>query len=128
MSTISRDADYPDLVWVIFDGKTWDEYYQLFGKVAEFAQASEKPIVIAFHPSVDMPKGAPLAPLKWTADLVKNEPKVLHMYAVVEVRFVIGRAFAQLAAKALFVGAPLTLVNGKDAAYAAFHQLTQSKS
>lgn len=125
MSTITRDTDYPNLVWVSFDGKSWEEFRELFNDVREFARASEAPIVIGFDPAVDMPTGAPLNHLRWTADLVRQEPNILYMYAILQQAHFIGQVFANLGAK-LFFSKAVDLVPDREAVYAAYHKLVQN--
>ncbi len=124
MSEFFRDKEYPNLIWAIFNGKTWDEYHQLFIDIAEFAHNNPEPIFIAFNPESEIPMGSsPLSHLKWTAEFVQKEEKILHMYAIVDKsKFNIGRVFADLAAKLFFRGKPLTVVDSEQGAYDAYHK------
>ena len=123
MSEIFHDAEYSNLVWVTFDGNTWDDYHQLFNDVVEFSSTKPEPIVIAFIPQVDMPKSPPLSHLKWTAGLIKKADNILHMYVIVGAKHIIGQVFTELATKLFFNSSTLTVVKDKQAIYDAYQSL-----
>ncbi|MEQ8676782.1 MAG: hypothetical protein RLP44_22620 [Aggregatilineales bacterium] len=122
MSNFFYDTEYSNLIWVTFDGNTWEEYRQLLTDVVQLANES-KPIVIAFTPQVDMPKGPPLSHLKWTAGLVKKEDNILHMYVIIDTKHIIGKVFAEVATKLFFYDTPLTVLKDKQALYDAYRDL-----
>ena len=60
MSSLYQDSTHTDLIWMEFDGKSWDDFNELLSELIELTKTLDTPYCLIFDPSVDMPKGNPL--------------------------------------------------------------------
>jgi hypothetical protein len=99
MSKIQRDAHYPNLVWMIFDDKSWDGFHYLMDDFVAFNKETTEPIVLVFYPRVDMPKGAPLPHIRRMVKYLGEHPEVETMITVLPKWMKIAKLFANLSMK-----------------------------
>lgn len=127
MSSLSLDPERSDLLWMAFDGQSWDDFNALLSDLMNLTKDLPEPYCLIFDPAHDMPKGNPLPHIRRMMRYMENEPKFEHMIAIVPGWMKIAATFARLVLQ-LFPGKTLDgngiVVDSREAAlgaYSAYH-------
>ena len=123
MQGIYHDPEYPDLVWMEFNGPTWNEFHTLFAELETFNATAEVGYFLAFYPTVDMPRGAPLNHIRQLISFLNHEPKVLGMVTVMPRHMIIAKTFADLVGRLFPASTPSSIVMSKEDVYEAYLKL-----
>ena len=125
MAGIYRDATYPDLVWMEFNGPSWEEFHELFAELEAFNSVSDDGYCLAFYPTIDMPRGAPMTHIRRLMSFLNKEKKIVAMITVLPRHMIFAKAFADLATR-MFPGAtPSSIVNHRDEVHDAYAKLAE---
>lgn len=133
MSAIYQDTEYQNLLWMDFDGTTWDEFNILLSQLIELSDDIEEPYCLIFNPLNDMPRGNPLPHIKRMTRFMEDEAKFEHMIAIVPKWMKIAAMFAKVTMQLI----PLhrttsndldSVVQSRDEALAVYRQYQTQKA
>lgn len=125
MSSLTIDPQADDLIWMAFDGASWDDFHVLLAELKALTNTRTQPYCLVFDPSVDMPKGNPLPHIRSMLRYMESEPKFAYMVAIIPSWMKIAALFARVVlqmfgeVKVLNAG---EVVDSREAALAAYHR------
>lgn len=96
MGAVYFDATHENLVWLEFDGPTWDSYHILLDEFVKLIREHPTPSCMIFVPAVDMPKGSPMPHIQRMMTLMEREPNFEMMIAVVPAWMRVAAMFAKM--------------------------------
>ena len=124
MQVIYRDEKHPDLVWLKFEGPSWDEFHELMNQFETWTRETQAPFYLVFYPTIDMPKGSPLPHIRRLIKFLNAEPKIRYMITILPKNMIIAKGFANLATR-LFPGQTMqsTIITDVDEVYAIYRKI-----
>ncbi|MFW5748277.1 MAG: hypothetical protein ACOCYT_01550 [Chloroflexota bacterium] len=99
MSSLHYDAEYHDLIWMEFDGRTWEEFSLLVSELKVFVADITAPYSLVFYPDKDMPRGNPIPHISNMSRFLEADPRFNFMIAIVPSWMRITSIFANMASK-----------------------------
>lgn len=124
MNQVYQDAEYNNLIWMEFEGPTWDELHTLLSQLAELSKTRGTSYCLVFSPLVDMPRGNPMPHIKRFMKALEADPNYVSMIAVLPRWMVIASAFTRVAARMFgFSATEATTVTTREEAIEAFRNM-----
>lgn len=129
MSLVYIDNAHDDLIWMEFDGPTWDEFHVLVDELAEMTKARTTPYCLIFVPTVDMPKGSPMPHIRRLMNFMDREAKFELMIAVVPKWMRVAAVFTNIVMKMFHKNANEkgATVGSREEAFAAYAEYHAAK-
>lgn len=118
---IHNHPDWQQGIYWQFNPKDgWTSYHQGLDEITEYSKETDKPFILVFHPSGDIPRGNPMHHMNRIVKISKTDEKLLQTIIIMESSWFLAKAFASVLNKIMSLEPEVKLVFSLEEAKATY--------